>query len=215
LEGNLAAGNWLFGIGVIALGPSLPHPTYGDVKVQATIDRCASVNDAWYNLLVYGGLGTDDSKVRVRVFDSVFRGASRANIAAMGGITYTDPERGGANNNKVKLTLEDNVVTDGAVGITAQGGVVLPPYVDPYDRKSSNNEVKVNISDTTFQRNTTDITAYGAASIVGEPIGDYNEVRVVIEDDDAQDLECVVLPCFPEDEFPVCTNKARIVEDDD
>jgi hypothetical protein len=50
----LAAGNWLFGIGVTALGPSMPHPTYGDVRVQATIDRSASVGGANWNLLVYG-----------------------------------------------------------------------------------------------------------------------------------------------------------------
>jgi hypothetical protein len=220
LEGCLAAGNFLFGIGVIALGPSMPHPTYGDVKVRATIDRTASVNNGMWNLLVYGGLGTDGSQVHAKVFDSVFRHSDTpaTNVAAMGGITYL--ERGGADNNQVKLGILDSTIAGGATGLTAQGGVTLPPYFDPEvppdERRSSNNRVKVTISDTAFENNATDIVAHGAASMVAdEPYGDYNVVTVIVEDDDATDLLCVVMPCFPDGDLADCTNKAKIIQDDD
>lgn len=213
LEQCLAADNFLFGIGIIALGPSMPHPTYGDVEVQATIDRTASVGGARWNLLVYGGLGTDGSQVHAKVFDSVFRGAWETNVMVLGGITYQD--KGGGNHNEVKLNFVDNLIADGQVGLAAQGSVLWPIYWDPSlpaeENENSDNEVNVSLSSTNFEGNATDIVAYGAFSGADVPSGDDNQATVVIRAGGTPDPTTAVWPCFPPAAFPSCTNEAKIV----
>ena len=214
LERNLAAGNGIYGIGVIAVDPDLDHPTGSDVDVQATLDRNASENNGTVNLFTHGGIGTDDSKVHVQAFHNVFRGgALLANVRSIGGFDYR--AQGGANNNQMTLTLVDNLIANGEVGIRVEGGTLNTGFLsDPSipldDRKSSNNEVKVNISNTTFQNNVFDIVAYGALSLTGEPGGDNNKVKVVIQNDKAPELTIETHDCYPEGNFLSCTNVAII-----
>jgi hypothetical protein len=213
LEQCLAVNNSLFGIGVIALGPSMPHPTYAGVEVQATLDRTASLGGARWNLLVYGGLGTDDSTVHAKAFHSVFSGAAETNVLALGGVTYL--AHGGANYNQVKLTFVDVLIADGQVGLSAQGGVLWPIYWDPSlpveENKNSGNEVKVSLSRTSFAGNAADITAYGAFSVSGVSSGDENQVKVIIPASGTPDATVEVWPCFLPDAFPNCTNEVAVL----
>jgi hypothetical protein len=213
LEQCLAVNNSLFGIGVIALGPSMPHPTYAGVDVDATLERTASVGSGNWNLLVYGGLGTDGSNVHAKAFRSVFRGAGDTNVMALGGVTYL--ALGGANHNQVKLTFVDSLIADGPMGLSAQGGVILPPYWDSSlsveENKNSGNAVKVTLSRTSFVGNGSDITAYGAFSVSGVSSGDDNRVKVIIPASGTSGATTAVWPCFLPGAFPSCTNEVKIL----
>jgi hypothetical protein len=191
----------------------MPHPTHAGVDVQATLDRTASVSSGTWNLLVYGGLGTDGSKVHAKAFHSVFRGAGDTNVLALGGVTYF--ALGGANHNRVKLTFVDSLIADGKVGLSAQGGVILPPYWDPSlpveENKNSGNTVKVTLSRTSFAGNATDITAYGAFSVSGVSSGDGNRVKVIVPASVTPGATAEAFPCFLPGSFPSCTNEAAVL----
>ena len=132
---------------------------------------------------------------------------------ALGGVTYFD--MGGANHNLVKLTSVDNLIAAGPVGLSAQGGVILPPYWDPTlppeENENSNNQVKVSLSRTHFVDNVTDVQAYGDFSVSGVSSGNDNQVKVILPASGTPDASTEVVPCFLPGSFPSCTNKAVIL----
>jgi hypothetical protein len=208
-EGSLFTGN-LLGISIVASDGTISAHS-DNVKVKARLRHNASVDNAGLNMFVNGGISTSGNELHVEAFHNVFRGAN-TNVSVVGGMDWSGTP--GGSNNRVLLILNNNLIASGNLGISVVGGRLARPDSEE-ERQSSNNSVKVIGAHNTFQGNGTDIEVYGALSSTGEPGGDHNEVKVVIPNDGAIQTPPVVFSCFPVEDFPSCTNTARIVELDD
>ncbi len=81
--------------------------------------------------------------------------------------------------------------------ITEPGGDIEALYAAVYDEHGA-------------PRNNLDIAAYDALSLSDEPGGDSNEVKVIIQNDNALRLKIDTHNCFPEASFSSCTNVAIV-----
>jgi hypothetical protein len=209
LEGNLAAGNFIIGIALPSNEPAF-HPTGTNAEVRGYVHRNACVNNGVVNFFVAGGVGaTANSEAVVKASHNVFRGgAVLGSVRVIGGQNVAPPS--GSNNNQVLVTLVDNEITASEIGLKVEGGTLTDRPLTLEERQSSNNEVKVNISGNTFENNTVDIRVFGSWSRTGEPGGDNNKAKVVIEGGDPTALTIEVHDCFPEEAFPTCTSEAQV-----
>lgn len=215
LEKNLTAGNFIIGISILSLDPLLDHATNTGIEVRVEMQHNTSANNDNVNLAIFGGVGaTDNSEVRVEASHNAFReGAALGNVRVVGGQNIFAP---GCNDNQVRVSLTDNFIADAPIGLKVEGGNLTPsgPASLPL-RQSSNNMVKVNLSDNTFDNNDLDIRADGSLSGTGEPGGDYDQAKVVIEDGSTTGLTTESHNCFPEVNWSTnstpCTSEATIV----
>lgn len=208
VEGNLFAGNAI-GLSIIGIESTTSHPTGSNVEVRATLCHNVLMNNIVYNLNITGGFGSDNNVVAVKAFHNIFRGGtSQPNIRAMSGTNFFSF---GSKNNKLKLTLMDNLIADTVIGLEISSGHLLTSdsAIALAERYSSNNQTEVRIADTTFENNTTDIVVYGSHVNTSELGGGNNDVKVEIEGNDQAALTIEVLDYSPEAAFPVCASKAK------
>jgi hypothetical protein len=205
IKKSLATRN-LFGISCIAFEPDLAHPTGANVDVRANIVNNTLTNNGITNLFVNGGVGSNHNHIRVIASRNVIGGAF-FNIRVGGGFNFGT--HGGSDNNKVELTLTDNNIADGTVGLRIEGGT-LNFFAPPLDeRLSSDNKASVILSKNTFDDNDTDIVLYGSVSSTGEAGGDRNKAEAIIKGM-KKGLVIDTFDCFPAADFPSCTSKANI-----
>ena len=211
IVGSLVADNTI-GMIILSLDPDLGHSTGGKVRVEAIIQRSASVNSTTVNLLMIGGIGSDHNRMDVHTSCNLFGGrASVANVRVVGGQNVLTP---GSHHNRVKLHSVGDRIVGAAVGLQVEGGALQSESMSGsfslLERQSSNNKVTAVLADATFESNLDDIVAYGGISRTNEPGGDHNEVSVVIAHIDSPRLTIKAFACFPEENFAACSNRAEV-----
>jgi hypothetical protein len=209
--GSLVTGN-IIGMIILSLDPDLDHPTGGNVRVEAIIQRSASVNSTTVNLLIIAGIGSDHNSMDVHTFCNLFGGrASVANVRVVGGQNVLTP---GSHHNRVKLHSIGDRMVGAVVGLQVEGGALQPESMSGSfslsERQSSSNTVTAVLADASFESNLDDIVAYGGISRTNEPGGDHNEVRVVISHTDSPHLTIKAFDCFPEENFAASSNRAEV-----
>jgi len=208
--GSLVADNTI-GMIILSLDPDLDHST-GKVRVEAIIQRSASVNSTTVNLLIIGGIGSDHNRMDVQTSCNLFGGrASVANVRVVGGQNVLTP---GSHHNRVKLRSVGDRFVGAIVGLQVEGGALQSESMSGSfslsERQSSNNTVTAVLANTTFGSNDLDIAAYGAISRTNEPGGGHNEVRVVISHAGFPRMTIKTFDCFPEENFETCSNRVDV-----